>query len=149
AGAGSTLLMLHFLHRLSATADVETCAPPGLAWPWLAMAFAAVAIPWAVFLTVGIGPLADALAPSALWTALWPVLLGGVLAVGLRRFGRHLPRVPEGDIVVLGAPLARAGTAFGATLERAEGVLRQWPVAGVALLALAALLGAPIIGQAK
>jgi formate hydrogenlyase subunit 3/multisubunit Na+/H+ antiporter MnhD subunit len=49
AGAGSTLLMLHFLHRLSATADVETCAPPGLAWPWLAMAFAAVAIPWAVF----------------------------------------------------------------------------------------------------
>jgi formate hydrogenlyase subunit 3/multisubunit Na+/H+ antiporter MnhD subunit len=151
AGAGSTLLMLHFIHRLrsSATSDVETVAPPGLAWPWLAMAFAAVAIPWVVFLTVGIGTLADALAPSALWAALWPVLLGGVLAVGLRRFAHHLPRVPAGDIVVLGAPLARAGIALGAMLERAEGVLRQWPVAGVALLALAALLGASIIGQVQ
>ena len=113
------------------------------------MAFAAVAGPWALFLIAGIGTLADALAPSALWAALWPVLLGGVLAVGLRRFGHHLPRVPEGDIVVLGAPLARAGIALGATLERTEGVLRQWPVAGMSLLALAALLGAAILGQAR
>jgi hypothetical protein len=34
-------------------------------------------------------------------------------------------------------------------LERAERVLRQWPVAGVSLLALAALLGAAILGQAR
>ena len=151
AGAGSTLLMLHFLHRLrlAAAPDPRATASPGLAWPWLAMAFAAVAGPWALFLTAGIGTLADALAPSALWAALWPVLLGGVLAVGLRRFGHHLPRVPEGDIVVLGAPLARAGIALGATLERTEGVLRQWPVAGMSLLALAALLGAAILGQAR
>ena len=105
--------------------------------------------PWTLFLIAGIGTLADALAPSALWAALWPVLLGGVLAVGLRRFGHHLPRVPEGDIVVLGAPLARAGIALGAMLERTEGVLRQWPVAGMSLLALAALLGAAILGQAR
>jgi formate hydrogenlyase subunit 3/multisubunit Na+/H+ antiporter MnhD subunit len=151
AGAGSTLLMLHFLHRLRQTAasDPRATTLPGLARPWLATAFAAIAVPWALFLTAGIGTVADALAPSALWAALWPVLLGGVLAVGLRRFAHHLPRVPEGDIVALGAPLARAGIAFGATLERAEGVLRQWPVAGVALLALAALLGASIIGQAQ
>ena len=109
------------------------------------MAFAAIAVPWALFLTARIGTLADALAPSTLWTALWPVLLGGLLAIGLRRFGHHLPRVPEGDIVVLGAPLARAGIALGARLERAEGVLRQWPVAGVALLALVMILGAVLL----
>jgi hypothetical protein len=150
AGTGSTLLMLHFLDRLrsSATLQPEAGAPPGLAWPWLAMAFAAVAVPWTLFFPAGIGTLADALAPSALWSALWPVLLGGALAIGLHRFGHHLPRVPEGDIVALGAPLARAGVALGAMLERTEGVLRQWPVAGVSLLALAALLGAAILGQA-
>ncbi|HEY7600844.1 MAG TPA: proton-conducting transporter membrane subunit, partial [Candidatus Limnocylindrales bacterium] len=150
AGAGSTLLMLHFLDRLrsSATLQPEAGAPPGLAWPWLAMAFAAVAVPWTLFFPAGIGTLADALAPSALWSALWPVLLGGALAIGLHRFGHHLPRVPEGDIVALGAPLARAGVALGAMLERTEVVLRQWPVAGLSLLALAALLGAAILGQA-
>jgi hypothetical protein len=151
AGAGSTLLMLHFLHRLrlAVASDLRATAPLGLAWPWLAMAFAAIAVPWALFLAAGIGTLADALAPSTLWTALWPVVLGGVLAVGLRRFGHRLPRLPEGDIVALGAPLARTANAFGATLERTEGVLRQWPVAGVSLLALAALLGAAVLGQVQ
>jgi formate hydrogenlyase subunit 3/multisubunit Na+/H+ antiporter MnhD subunit len=150
AGAGSTLLMLHFLYRLrsGATLQPEAGAPPGLAWPWLAMAFAAVVVPWTLFFTAGIGTLADALARSALWPALWPVLLGGALALCLRRFGHRLPRVPEGDIVALGAPLARAGVASGAMLERTEVVLRQWSVAGVSLLALAALLGAAILGQA-
>jgi hypothetical protein len=150
AGAGSTLLMLHFLDRLrsSATLQSEAVAPPGLAWPWLGTAFAAVAVPWTLFFTAGIGTLADLLTPSTLWAALWPVLLGGALALGLHRFGHHLPRIPEGDILALGAPLTRVGMALGATLERTEGVLRQWPVAGVSLLALAALLGAAILGQA-
>jgi formate hydrogenlyase subunit 3/multisubunit Na+/H+ antiporter MnhD subunit len=149
AGAASTLLMLHLLQRLrlSLASDPRALAPPGLAWPWLAMAIAAVVVPWTLFFTAGIGTLADALAPSALWAALWPVLLGGVLAVGLRWVEPRLPRVPAGDIVALGAPLARAGIALGAMLEHAEEVLRQWPVAGVALLALAALLGATILGQ--
>ena len=46
-------------------------------------------------------------------------------------------------------PLARAGVALGAILERTEGVVRQWPVAGVALLALAALLGAAMVGRVQ
>jgi formate hydrogenlyase subunit 3/multisubunit Na+/H+ antiporter MnhD subunit len=150
AGAGSTLLMLHFLDRLRSSAALQPAAvaPPGLAWPWVAMAFAAVAVPWALFFTAGIGTLADALALSALWSALWPVLLGGALAIGLHHFGHRLPRIPEGDILALGAPLARAGVVLGDMLERTEVVLRQWPVAGLSLLALAALLGAAILGQA-
>ena len=84
-------------------------APAGLVLPWLAMALAAVAVPWALFLGAGIGSLAEALAPAALWAALWPVLLGGALAALLRRFGDRLPQVPEGDIVVIAcAPRAPA-----------------------------------------
>jgi formate hydrogenlyase subunit 3/multisubunit Na+/H+ antiporter MnhD subunit len=147
AAAGSTVLMLHFLHRLRMTAapDPPAAAPPGLGWPWLAMAFVTVAVPWALFLSAGIGTLAEAIAPADLWDGLWPMLLGAVLFVGLRRWGGRLPSVPEGDMVVLVENGARASVACGGWLERAEGVLRQWPVAGVALLALVVILGAVIL----
>ena len=150
AGAGSTLLMLHFLHRLrsSVASDLEALAPVGLAAPWLGMALAAVAIPWALFLTTGIGTVADALAPAALWAALWPVLLGIALSAGLLRFGHLLPRVPEGDMVVVAERAARGSSGFGDAMERADTVLRQWPVAGVSLLALMVILGAAIVGGA-
>ena len=154
AAAGSTLLMLHFLHRLRSTAapQPETAPPPGLALPWLATAFAAVAVPWALFLAAGIGTLAEALAPAALWAALWPVLLGAVLFVGLRRFGDRLPYVPEGDLVVAIESSGRWGAAWGEWFERADGVLRRWPVAGLSLLALLMILGAAMLsglGQAQ
>jgi formate hydrogenlyase subunit 3/multisubunit Na+/H+ antiporter MnhD subunit len=148
AGAGSTLLMLHFLQRLRLAAVAgDGTAPAGLVLPWLAMAFAAVAVPWTLFFSTGIGSLAEALAPAALWAALWPVLLGGALAILLRRWGDRLPRVPEGDIVVIALHAARAGPSWGAPLARAEIVLQRWPVAGVALLALVIILGAVLLGD--
>ena len=151
AGAGSTLLMLHFLHRLrlAVAPDPRATASPGLAWPWLAMAFAAIAVPWALFLTAGIGTLADALAPVR--------PLGSALAGAARRRARRRPaplRAPSAARArgrYRGARRAAGPRrhCLGATLERTEGVLRQWPVAGVSLLALAALLGAAILGQAR
>jgi hypothetical protein len=47
AAVGSTLLMLHFLYRLRSCApsEPEAVAPPGLTWPWLTTAFAAIAVP--------------------------------------------------------------------------------------------------------
>jgi formate hydrogenlyase subunit 3/multisubunit Na+/H+ antiporter MnhD subunit len=151
AGAGSTLLMLHFLRRLApaAAADPRAAAPHGLAGPWLAMALAAVAIPWALFLTAGIGTLAEAVAPAALWGALWPVLLGVVLAALLRRFDHRLPRVPEGDIVALGERVAGTSLPWGDALDRADRVLRQWPIAGLSLLAIVVILGIAVFGQMK
>ena len=149
AAAGSTLLMLHFLHRLRSTAapQPETGAPAGLAGPWLAMAAAAVAIPWALFLTAGIGTLTDALAPGALWAALWPVLLGILLSVALRRWEDRLPRVPEGDLMVAIERSGRWSAALGAWIESTEGILRRWPVAGIALLALLMVFGAALLVQ--
>jgi hypothetical protein len=57
----------------------------------------------------------------------------------LARWGERLPRVPEGDLVVAMDGAGRASVAVGAQLERAERWLQQWPVAGVALLALGIL----------
>lgn len=142
SAAGTALLMLHFLHRLVLTAakDREKMAQARLLLPWLAMAVASVAVPWALYPAVGIGALSDILVPAELWQELWPVLLGGLLAVGLRRWGDRLPRVPEGDVVVAGAGAARAAAACGALLERADGLLRQWPVASLSLVVVAILL---------
>lgn len=146
SAAGSTLLMTHFLRRLATTTGTDSTAVPSIAvlLPWLVTAFAAVAVPWVLFSAAGIGSLAEALSPAAIWSALWPVLIGLPLAVGLSRWERRLPRVPEGDVVVLAERAARATLACGGPLERAESALRHWPIAGLSLLAVALMLGAAL-----
>jgi formate hydrogenlyase subunit 3/multisubunit Na+/H+ antiporter MnhD subunit len=140
---GTTLLMLHFLHRLvaSASPDSAAAAPWGIALPWMLMFVAALAVPWALYSVTGMGPWYDALQPGILWAALWPLLIGAGLASGLWRWGRHLPEVPEGDIVVVGQPAMRVVVRCEEALERVEGVLRQWPAAGLSLLTLILILG--------
>jgi formate hydrogenlyase subunit 3/multisubunit Na+/H+ antiporter MnhD subunit len=145
AAAGTTLLMLHFLRRLQTAAadqELERGSPRGLVSPWLAMALASVAVPVALYPAAGFGSPVHALAPAALVAALSPVLLGGILAVGLWRWIPRLPSLPEGDIVVVGEAAARASVAWGAALERAETVLKRWPVACLSLLVAAIILGA-------
>ena len=87
----------------------------------------------------------DALAPGEVWAGLWPVLLGAVFAAGLWRWGRRLPRVPEGDIVVAGEAAVRAAATWSEAIERADSWLRQWPVASSSLLVVAILLGAAML----
>jgi hypothetical protein len=147
AAAGSTLLMLHFLRRLAATeaAAAGKAAPPGFSWSWLAVAFAAIAVPWGFYPLADSGARLDAIGPGALWAALLPVLLGGFLAVGLRRSGYRPPRVPEGDIVVAGEAALRAVAAWGAAVERTDRWLRQWPAASLALLTVAIILCAAML----
>jgi hypothetical protein len=89
--------------------------------------------------------LLEALAPGTLWAALWPILVGGVLAAVLWRWGHRLPHVPDGDVVVVGEVAMRATTARGEAIERADGCLRQWPVASMALLLLVIILGATML----
>jgi len=144
SAAGRTLLMLHVLHLLATTTskDAGQGASAGRSLPWLATAFASVALPWALFLTVAHGSWRDVLAPKELWAALWPIAIGALLAVALRRFGQALPRVPEGDVVVVAERAASAIRGWSEIVERADGRVRRWPVAGVWLLAVAGLLGA-------
>ncbi len=145
AAAGTTLLMLHFLRRVaSSAASRPGKAPAGLVLPWLGIAFASIAIPWALYPAV-IGPLSAVLAPAALWGAFWPVLAGALLAIALRAWGPRLPVVPAGDLVILGERAASGIGAWSVVLERADGILRLWPVAGLSLLAVAVALGAAML----
>jgi len=147
SAAGSTLLMLHFLRCLARTSPTESRGTPrvGRVWPWLAVALAAVAVPWALYPTTEAGTLPQAIAAGTLWAALWPVLVGGVLAVGLWRWEHRLPNVPEGDLVVAGEAAMRATGRWSEAIERADTYLRQWPVAGLSLLTLVVILTAAML----
>jgi hypothetical protein len=144
---GSTLLMLHFLRclMLSAPRDSETTAAAGLVIPWLAIALAAVALPWALYPAIANVPLHDTLTPRVLWDALWPILIGGLLAVALRRWRSLVPHIREGDVLTPGMSAARAALGLGAAMERADGYLRQWPVAGVLLVAFTVILAGTML----
>jgi len=147
SAAGTTLLMLHFLRRL-ARADSGAPgvrAPAGLLAPWLAAAAAALAVPWLLGPSLaGVG-LADTLDRAELWAAVWPIGLGVAGAFAMERVAHVLPPVPEGDVVVFGAPAAAAARRCADALARADEKLRDWPVAGVALLTLALALGGAML----
>ena len=138
---GSTLLMLHFLRCLvNVPRSTQAETPAWIALPWLAIAASALVLPWALFAQAGDGSVLDALTPKELWAALWPVLIGGILAIALWRWGYLLPRVPEGDLLVAEKSAARAARILGTFAEQTEKHLRQWHIAGVLLLALTVIL---------
>lgn len=144
SAAGTTLLMLHFLRRLAATVpqNASEPAPAGSTLPWLAVASASFAVPWAIFAMLFPGT--EPFSLYDFWSALWPVLIGALVAFGLWRWPQRLPQVPEGDVVVVLDGAARATTACGVAFESTDDWLRQWAVAGVSLLAVTTLLGVAI-----
>jgi formate hydrogenlyase subunit 3/multisubunit Na+/H+ antiporter MnhD subunit len=84
--------------------------------------------------------LANPLSAKELPWLLLTVAGGAAVALGL---GRRLPDLPGGTaLAAIGSPLRRATVALGGVFERADALLRRWPVAGVSLLALALLFGA-------
>ncbi|HSR80372.1 MAG TPA: proton-conducting transporter membrane subunit [Hyphomicrobiaceae bacterium] len=142
----STLLMLHFVHCLTRSGHTPTTrAPPGLVICWLAIAFASIAVPWALYPAALGAPLRDALALGTLWEALWPLLVGGALALALGTRPHRLPHVPAGDVLAVVERAAPALRNLAAASERIEGWLRQWPVAGVLLLVLTIALAATLL----
>lgn len=153
SAAGTALLMIHFLRRVAAGAAAEPweSAPPGLIWPWRTLFLAALVLPWVLAPAVGLGTwsavLDEATGWGALWGGLWPILAGALLALALVRWGGRLPRVPEGDLIAGAQGSVRLAMALGDQAERADRWLRQWPVAGVLMLALLlALWGVLVVG---
>jgi hypothetical protein len=147
AAAGTTLLMFHFLHCLTSIAhrDTRKLAPFHLIIPWFGLVVAAVAVPWATFSFGGIHSLGEVLTPSALWKVFWPLLVGGLLALALRRWRAHVPAVPNGDVVVLAGKFAKTAGALGVGCGVLDGLLRRWQVA-VTLLVFAIILLAVALG---
>jgi formate hydrogenlyase subunit 3/multisubunit Na+/H+ antiporter MnhD subunit len=141
SAAATTALMLHIVMPLARSPiDERAEGAPGRLWSWLALAVAALLVPWLMFPTIG-SP-AEALAPAKLMDAVWPMLIGAALAGGLWAAGDRLPRIPAGDIVVAEEAAFRASAPLGAAFGRADRDLRQWPAAGLALLMVALALAA-------
>lgn len=143
SAVGTTLLMLHFLRRLARfEADpAKTAAPAGMHLPWLVMAVAALLLPWLLYPAMSLGAAGAALAPAALWKALWPVAIGAGLAFALRGWLERLPRVPEGDIAQGIDPAARAVARWGRAFDRLDEGVRLWPVATLSLLLVVIAFG--------
>lgn len=143
SAAGSALLMLHFLRLLARTPESDVAAPPAaLTLPWATVALASLIAPWALFTMVTDYGAADVATVDALWKALWPLLLGAGLALALFRWADAVPRLPEGDLIVLAERLGPLIRAAAALIEAADARLRRWPVASAMLVALALALGA-------
>jgi multicomponent Na+:H+ antiporter subunit A len=142
---GTTVLMLQFLRNLlnNVSHDPEAKAAAGLVVPWLAVAAGSIIMPWTLYLAIPNE--IDALAPAVIWKALWPVLLGAVLAVALWRQARWFERGPEGEITVAERCAAKGADACGRAVERMDRALRSWPAAGVSLLILMIALGAAVL----
>lgn len=150
AGTGSTMLMAHFI--LIVARDVRdhpaAGAPAGQLIPWLVVAAASLVLPWSLYPAISGEPLASLVQPDALWKLTWPMLLGALALLLVRRFERLPGAIPEGDIVVLAEAGTPAIARLAAFVERADAHLRRWPVAGVMLLTLAILIGGALMLQA-
>lgn len=144
---GTTVLMLHFMRRVATVAATQSHerAAAGLRWPWLLTAIAAIAVPWVLYLGLSLGSLDELIAPKALWAGTWPVLVGAALAALLARVGDRLPRIAPGDVAALIDPALRGAAGVGAWMQRADARLREWTVAGIALLTVAVLFGAALL----
>ena len=139
SAAATTALMLVFVIRLARLPAAERAgAPRGGVWSWAALSVAALLVPWLIF--AAIGSPAEALEPAKLWDAIWPMLVGAVVAAGVWAAGDWLPRIPAGDIVVAEETAFRASLSLGPMFERADRGLREWPAAGLALLTVALAL---------
>jgi formate hydrogenlyase subunit 3/multisubunit Na+/H+ antiporter MnhD subunit len=139
SAAATTALMLVFATRLARSPAAEReGASRGRLWSWLALAIAALLVPWLMF--AAIGSPAEALEPAKLWDAVWPMLIGAVVAAGVWAVRDRLPCIPAGDIVVAEEAAFRASLSLGAAFERADRGLREWQAAGLALLMVALAL---------
>jgi hypothetical protein len=130
---------------MASASDPEARAPAAIAWSWWAMALASVVVPWALYVDIPIDALPKALAPSALWAALWPVLVGALLALGLERIWNSLPRIPAGDIGIALGRLHGVVDRAAAGFEGLDTFARRWSVAGIALLLLSLLFGCALM----
>ena len=133
AGAGSTLLMLHFLHRLRAAAGDGDTIGAGRAGAALAGGHARGpgAALGAVSQRRHRQPCRSFCAASAVGRRSGRCCSAARSFALLRRFGDACREVPEGDIVVLAERAGASARRLGAPLARAESALQRWPVAGI------------------
>ena len=107
----------------------------------LALALCSLALGLAALGPAPFDALPNPLEAKEFGSALLVLVGGAVLALAL---GLRLPPLPAGDAVALLRP---ATVWVGAMFVRADGVLRQWPVAGLALIVAAIAFGAAMLAR--
>jgi protein-S-isoprenylcysteine O-methyltransferase Ste14 len=149
SAAGTTLLMIHFVARLSAVALVDRSASVQATsrWAWFSIALASIATPWLMVATQMPTLFADAVSPGSLLEVSWPILLGGVLAAALWPWRDRLTGSAgtHDTLLTVAYATVRHASDVGAALEKLDLLLRQWPIAVILLLNLAALLTALLL----
>jgi formate hydrogenlyase subunit 3/multisubunit Na+/H+ antiporter MnhD subunit len=139
SAAATTALMLMFVMRLARLpAAGRVGASRSRLWSWAALAVAALLAPWFMFAVVGSA--SDVFDPAKFVDAIWPMLVGAVVAAGVWTAADRVPRIPAGDIVVAEEAAFRASMSLGPMFERADRGLREWPAAGLCLLMIALAL---------
>jgi hydrogenase-4 component B len=150
----TSLILLHFLRRLTRLDPGPDAPPWHAALPPLALALGALVWPWFLW-DVWAGLPADyPVRTGALTDAVWPIAVALAAALGWRLLPARLPHAPEGDLIVpiLRLPVPKVRLPELPPLpkvsleqitqpsERLETALRRWPVAALAIVALGATL---------
>ncbi len=141
SSVATALLMLHFLSRLRlATAQAENATPAGLVRWWPRLALGALLLPWALY--PSIGDVSEAFGWAKMWDGVWPLLIAAALAYGFSDLQQRLPRIHEGDSVVILERGFAKSLGLGKAFEGIDARLRQWPAAGLSLVLIALVLAA-------
>jgi formate hydrogenlyase subunit 3/multisubunit Na+/H+ antiporter MnhD subunit len=140
SAAATTALMLAFVMRLARSPREAGAAVARRLGSWIALAVAALLLPWLLF--PAIGSPTESLEPAKLLDAIWPMLVGAALAAGSWAAGDRLPRIPAGDIIVAEEAAFHTSLRLGDAFEQADRDMRQWPAAGLALIVIALALTA-------
>ncbi|WP_434130500.1 complex I subunit 5 family protein [Methylocaldum sp. GT1BB] len=109
AAVGTTLLLVRFLYlvRHEALTESHGSGSRGLGLTWGLALLGVFALTWIMFADAARAFFEHALEPGILWSELWPVG-GGILLAYLfgRRFARSAPPIPAGDLLVPAERLA-------------------------------------------
>ena len=97
---------------------------------------------WGPYFSVPDGIMSNPFGLKGFAGVLWPILGGAVLALMLGRWdGTPLEKI----VVTRVSQVRRTALVLGGAVERIDSMLRQWPAAGISLLALALVLGAAML----
>ena len=144
----SSYVLLVLAHALApAGKPIILIAPASRAGQLAALALAVCSLflgvySWNPYLSVPDGIMSNPFSLKAFSNALWSILGGAVLALMLGRWdGTPVEKI----LVTRVSRIRRAALPLGGTIERIDSMLRQWPTAGISLLAVALLLGAAML----
>jgi multicomponent Na+:H+ antiporter subunit D len=101
-------------------------------------------VPWHAYLPISPNALGNPLTLGVLSSALWPILLGGVVAILMGRWERGFAGIP-GVVRASVEPARRIALVLARCVVQVDGRLRQWPAASLALLAVAIMFGAAML----